>query len=953
MRIRSAAIVYIGVVGLMATAGAAALWSGTRARLNAVEDAQKIVEAVEPSMHFVEAFALERGSYNEILITAGPSAVPGNAVLAGRGAATDAVFDRALLLGRGLPDEVRDGFVAALADARVSVAEARREALAVDAPSVEVAGRVVAGFHRASDAVGRAIDIAEHAIPDEFQISGILEISNQSNRLREQAGARSTLLSRYAATRIKFDASDRVAATLLSGKIGVTVEMIDRLAAQRDAAPVAAAVARLHSTFIDLGEPMYERMYEAAREGAAPPLDFDSWRDWTVSTLTTTLSARDVPVRYAQQELSRRRAEAQGRFALAMLALGAVLLFVLVGGWMVESRIVRPVERLTEALGQVSASAEDGIGAPHLDALGDRYGERPDEIGALARALGGFRDKTAETARLYRRLDALLDNLPQGVCVYDADATLVACNRRYAELYGLDPDALRPGLSLEEVVTMRVDRGVVEDSDGSYVAAMLAITAGSVSSRRTVELSNGRIVAVHASAMPGGGWLSTHMDVTERARSEAKIAHMASHDALTDLPNRAALFDEIDQRLKRMARDGSLAVLCVDLDRFKAVNDTLGHGHGDDLLKQVSARLAGCVRPGDLVARLGGDEFAVLVHDTDGATAASVAQRIIDRVALPYDLGGHNAMVGASIGIAAAPRDGADGTALLKAADLAMYRAKADGRGRYRFFESEMDAKMQERRALELDMREAVSRGEFELHYQPIQDLASDRISSFEALIRWNHPTRGRVSPNDFIPLAEETGLIVDIGAWVLRQACVEAAAWPRPVRVAVNLSPHQFRGGKLLLDVQSALADSGLPAQRLQLEITERVMLDSDETTLQTLHALRNLGTKISMDDFGIGYSSLSYLQSFPFDKIKIDQIFVRNLAESADNRAIVKAVTGLAADMGMTTTAEGVETVEQLELLRAAGCTEIQGYLISRPVPAAEAAAMMEATERDRDAA
>ena len=439
--------------------------------------------------------------------------------------------------------------------------------------------------------------------------------------------------------------------------------------------------------------------------------------------------------------------------------------------------------------------------------------------------------------------------------------------------------------------------------------------------------------------MPDGGWVVTHEDVTEQRLAQAKISHMALHDALTDLPNRILFRQQLEERLAHMEPDRKLAVLCLDLDRFKNVNDTLGHAVGDLVLNQVSDRLQGCLREADLVARLGGDEFVILECGIDQPTeTTALAARLIEAIGQPFDLGANQVVIGLSVGIAIAPTDGVNADQLLMSADMALYRAKADGRATYRFFEPEMDARMQARRRLEIDLRKALVNGELELYYQPLVNLKTDAICGFEALLRWNHGERGMVQPLDFIPLAEETGLIVPIGEWVIRQACEEAAKWPSDVTVAVNLSPAQFKGLSLSQTVVSALARSGLAPARLELEITESVLLANTNSTYATLHGLRELGVRIAMDDFGTGYSSLNYLRSFPFDKIKIDRSFIRDLSSSANSIAIIRAVTGLGSNLGMTTTGEGVETQDELECLRQEGCTEAQGYYFSKPRPASE---------------
>jgi diguanylate cyclase (GGDEF)-like protein/PAS domain S-box-containing protein len=435
------------------------------------------------------------------------------------------------------------------------------------------------------------------------------------------------------------------------------------------------------------------------------------------------------------------------------------------------------------------------------------------------------------------------------------------------------------------------------------------------------------------------------MDVTERKQAEARIAYMAHHDALTGLANRVMFHERLDELLARVRRQGdSIAVLCLDLDHFKGVNDTLGHPIGDDLLKAVAQRLKKCLRDSDVVARLGGDEFAIVQSPVGSPTEANIlATTLIEVVSRPYEVQGHEFVVGASIGIALAPNDGDAADLLLRNADMALYRAKAEGRGTAHFFEPEMDRRIQARRVLELDLRKAFANGELELFYQPLISISTNAVSGFEALLRWRHPERGMVPPAEFIPLAEDIGMIVPLGEWVLRQACSEAVRWPGELKVAVNLSPAQFRSRGVVKAVLTALAYSGLPASRLELEITETVLLGETDANLATLHQLRQLGVRISMDDFGTGYSSLSYLRSFPFDKIKIDRSFVSESSERPDCAAIIRAVAGLGASLGIPTTAEGVETADQLARVRAEGCTEVQGYLFSPPRPASELGALI----------
>ena len=423
-------------------------------------------------------------------------------------------------------------------------------------------------------------------------------------------------------------------------------------------------------------------------------------------------------------------------------------------------------------------------------------------------------------------------------------------------------------------------------------------------------------------------------------QQHAHIFHIAHHDALTGLPNRLLFHQRLEEALEQQRRQGDgVALLCLDLDRFKQVNDSLGHPAGDVLLKEVAERLRGCLRNGDVVARLGGDEFAILQCGAyQLGQVEDLAQRIITMLGTAYDLDGDHAIIGASIGIAVATPDLCTADMLLRSADLALYRAKSHGRGAFYLFESFMDEQVQARRALELDLREAMARDEFEVVYQPLFHLETQRVSGFEALLRWHHPERGMVSPSKFIPIAEELGLIVAIGEWVLARACADAATWPKDVKVAANLSPAQFHSQGLLDSVRRALESSGLPANRLELEITESVLLQDSDAVLETLRKLRALGLRIALDDFGTGYSSLSYLRRFPFDKLKIDQSFVHDMAQRVDCYAIVSSVFNLARELGMTTTAEGVETVEQLEQLQRTECTEVQGFLFDQPRPAAD---------------
>jgi diguanylate cyclase (GGDEF)-like protein/PAS domain S-box-containing protein len=665
------------------------------------------------------------------------------------------------------------------------------------------------------------------------------------------------------------------------------------------------------------------------------------------------------------------------------------------------------------------------------------------------------------------RLGMALDNMSQGLCMFDASSRLILCNPRYLEMYRLSPEVVRPGCTLAELIDHRKETGSFRGDTDSYVAEIKALVAEGKTSERVIEIPDGRTIRLVHQPMQGGSWVATHEDITvqrkaeqerdrnreflnlvvenipvttvvkdartlrymfinrageqyyglvrknmigktahdllpqasaelvtnldrqlldssrgpvcdehqirmpggtlriakstrlpimdangepqyllavieditERKLAEERIAHLAHHDALTGLPNRTLFRSQLESALKGLRPDELLALLYLDIDHFKSINDTLGHPIGDELLKAVAERLRGCLNANDAVARLGGDEFALthvaIRHPQD---CIPLLNCIYDAVRAPYNLGGHQLVADVSIGIAIAPGDGTEPDELLKNADLALYGAKAEGRGTYRFFELDMDARMKARRSLEIDLRRAISEGQFELYYQPVVNLQDNKITGCEALIRWHHPERGTVSPAEFIPVAEETGLIGPIGEWVLRQACTDAVTWPDDLRIAVNLSPAQFRSRSLVQMIFNAFATAGLRPDRLELEITETVLMQHNESTLEMLHQLRKFGVHIAIDDFGTGFSSLSYLRSFPISKVKIDRSFIKDLPGATDALAIVRAVVSLANSLGIASTAEGVETEEQLDTLREIGCTEMQGYVFSPPRPLSE---------------
>ena len=536
-----------------------------------------------------------------------------------------------------------------------------------------------------------------------------------------------------------------------------------------------------------------------------------------------------------------------------------------------------------------------------------------------------------------------LDHMTQGLCLFDRDDRLIVMNARYAQMHAV-PDALRRRGTPVAALLEHLGRdggpanALVTACSRTAGGAPAAIAAG-VSASHTCDLPDGRAIAIVHVAVPGGGWLGTHEDVTEQRRAEQRIAHMAGHDALTGLPNRARMQERVDAALAGRAADEAVSVLCLDLDGFKDVNDTYGHAVGDELLRQVGLRLKEAVGATALVGRLGGDEFAVMrCAPSHPAGIAALAERIVRLLRVPFEVQGHEVGIGTSIGIATTETGEVTTAELQRRADVALYQVKASGRNGWRVFDPAMDADLQRRRQLGADLRSALTEGQLDLHYQPIVAADGSGPRAYEALLRWRHPREGFVSPGEFIPIAEATGQIRRLGAWALARACADAAAWPAHLKVAVNLSPVQFVGDALVEEVAQTLAASGLPAERLELEITESVLLQDDAATLAILHRLRALGVSTAMDDFGTGYSSLSYLRRFPFDKIKIDQSFVRNLGHEAGSSEIVRAAVGLGKTFGMIVLAEGVETEEQAAILREAGCDELQGYLFGRPCPVDE---------------
>jgi diguanylate cyclase (GGDEF)-like protein len=584
-----------------------------------------------------------------------------------------------------------------------------------------------------------------------------------------------------------------------------------------------------------------------------------------------------------------------------------------------------------------------------------------DELRLIALVLDTYRDQTASISRLEQKgnratetngnlqaallsvegdlaaqrrlLQTVLNHLPLGFSVFDSTQQLVLSNIRFQQLFGLtDNDAL-PGAAISSLIA-KIEG--IEDSDGRATKRETISDNGRIR-RREWMMNDGRIIQSVVTVLPDGSNISIHADVTEDRQAAERIAFLAHHDPLTGLPNRISFRERLDAALGDRKADEQLALIHLNIDRFKSVNNTLGVSAGDRLLRKVADRLRSCAGTGSTLARLGSDEFAILQSGREQPwDVTALADQVRRELSEPFFRGEKPVELSVSMGIAISPQDGIDTDVLLKHAGVALSHAKNGGRKGERFFTSEMEAEIEARSALEADLRKAIHNDEFELHYQPLYDMAEQRISGFEALLRWNHATRGRVAPMDFIPLAEEVGLIVDIGRWVLKRACMDAASWPDDIKVAVNVSAIQFTHGDLEDDVSAALAISELSASRLEIEITESVLMENRDEALPILHALRERGIRISMDDFGTGYSSLSYLSSFPFDKIKIDKSFVNDIVDNKEAFAIMRAIILLGDALGMRVTVEGVETAVQLELLAQEACDEIQGYHISPPRPA-----------------
>ena len=557
---------------------------------------------------------------------------------------------------------------------------------------------------------------------------------------------------------------------------------------------------------------------------------------------------------------------------------------------------------------------------------------------SMEQSRGRLQRREEDLAASNQRIEAALENMSHGLAMFDRDERLVVSNRQYAEMYGLDPADMHPGMTIDDVTAIRLRTGLYENQPPEIVDQL---TARREFDRRTVRLRNGRAIAIRRRKLPAdGGWITTHEDVTEEIERSMRMEFLAAHDPLTGLANRAEFIKRLGEALESQELPRRRpALLLVDLDGFKAINDAFGHGVGDELLHKIAARLAEAA-PNAVVSRLGGDEFAVLHYCADDPIpeAEGLAARLMSETKRAFSIGPREISISFSIGVAVADETLRQTERLMRWADLALYRAKREGRHRYRLFEEQMESDFQAQTDLAADLRDAIAAGQLDLHYQPIVRASTGDVVAMEALARWSHPTRGPISPVVFIPLAEECGLICALGEFVLRRACIDASAWPEDVKVAVNCSSLQISQGDFVDVIQDAIAISRLPAQRLEIEITESALLRQDDCNIDLLHAVRELGVSIALDDFGTGYSSLSYLKIFPFDNVKIDKSFVDDVNDHAGCAAIIGATTMLARSFDIVTTAEGVETREQFEALRAAGVELMQGFYFGPPRPFAE---------------
>ena len=927
---KARALVYTLVVGLglVGLGSGVFLSSQSWRRLDDLREGRKLLAVLRPGTRLVEALSVERAE-TSLALVAGAQAASED--LAARRSASDAEFAKALDRAARLPPTIGAPIERALQRAQADVAAARAQAaLAFGAREDErmAAARALLDRYRGADAeVEDAISPALHGLAKlDASIGPRLEISRLAADISDDAGLRSSILTLRFAGGGALSPDETDALGTLAGGLLKSWERMQRLASDAGGETLKRAVVQASAAYFGKTEALYRLAAERASAGAPPPGDLADWKLWTQSRLAETLPPRDAAFDEVADRIVALQGEAERNAALAllgMLARGLVLLIICV---YMERRLLRPMAKLARAIDPEAETPADA------DMLAARFAKRDDEVGALARAVLRVRQHAGDLQIANDRFGALIENLPHGVTLYDAQDVLRVANRRFADIYGFpDVNAL---IGMSYLGIFDLGEWLSPDTDPDQRERMRQDLV-EIRRRETrlegkvLDLGNGRIVEVHGRRMPDGAWLSTHVDITSQRQAERQIAYIAEHDDLTGLANRQVFARRLEVALRR---GDDLAVLCIDLDRFKLVNDRLGHSSGDELLREAARRMLACVGKLDCVARLGGDEFAVLL-EAPGNRIAEVAERLIERLSAPYEVGGQGAEIGASVGIARGKADALTPDELLRAADLAMYRAKQTGRGSFRFYEPAMDDESRQRRALEHDLRAAAAAGQLVLDYLPICDVARGEVSAYEAEPHWNHPRRGRISSANLLGLAEDCGLSSEIGAWTLRRACEDAARWSDDIRLCVNVLPRQFKSARFLADLVGALVASGLPPRRLEIEIPERALIENPEAAFGDL---RSLGVSLALDGFGAGVSSLSIVRRFPFDRIKLDATCVRDLARDDSAVAVLCVVSGLARALDMRLSATGVETQEQYDRLSQEGCAELQGALIGAPASA-----------------
>lgn len=870
----------------------------------------------------------------------------------------DATFDRLLAETADLTATAKaDVFRESIRDLRGQLTPLRADFDRILAmPLRERPVDIVYSLPRALKAVVVAFEAQRHLLRGPglmlpTEISMLDSMRDQAWQIREFGGRERTYISIAAANREPILDTRLEEMAVLARRVTDAWLDIQKLAVH-DGLPASVqhAIERVQETYFGRYEKLRQAMVAEARNSSPNyPEDLDGFFSQSADALEATVKLA-ATASAAIEEFWIAHAQLTLRTVLVDAVAAILLVLTSVGCAVVTVSTFRRLDLLRHRM-QLLANGEAVSEVP--------YSASKDEVGAMARTVLVFRETAREREDSERdlrvqhvRFGAAINNMSEALCMFDADNRLVVGNQRLAGMLGLPTSAISCGMTIDDMIRALDPFSMLQDIERTF-QSIQQLRSENKRAAHIQDLSDGRTLALNFAVVEDGGWLVTLENITAQRLVEARIAHMAHHDALTGLPNRSLFHERLGQAVALSRRSTASALLCLDLDGFKAINDTFGHPVGDALLCEVGRRLQRQVRDTDTVARLGGDEFAILqVSISVPEDSASLAQRLIEAISAPFELDGNKISVGTSIGIALIPDDSSDPGGLVLAADLALYWSKKYGRGGFCFFKPSMEAALQAQRVLEGDLRNALRQEQFHMVYQPLVNISSGQVCGFEALLRWKHPEKGLISPAEFIPFAEKLGLIIPLGKWILQRACADAATMPGSLKVAVNLSPVQLTSSTLVKDVAAALAATGLPASRLELEITETAMLEDTEAILATLHQLRDLGASIALDDFGTGYSSLSHLRLFPFDKVKIDRSFIAGLGKASDCDAIVGAVISLCQQLGMIVTSEGVETETQLRRLTDLRCTEVQGYLLGRPCPLEQLSAACKVLTKDSQA-